>query len=137
MQAVLIAMTILGCDDSVTQCSYIATVDKRWETVATCDAETERQLRLHANASYPTVIAVCEPPKSETRPQAKVAIAPAPSPEAAPRPKPAEGIGSFVARIARQVRSHLPSGEAVKPALAKPVHFVTAGYSWAAARLTN
>ena len=34
MQAVLIAMTILGCDDSVSQCNYVATVDKRWETVA-------------------------------------------------------------------------------------------------------
>ena len=137
MQAVLIAMTILGCDDSVTQCSYIATVDKRWETVATCDAEAERQLRLHANASYPTVIAVCEPPKSEALPETKVTNAPPPSPGPVEQPKPAEGIGGFVAHVAHQVRSHLPSGEAIKPALAKPVHFVTAGYSWAVARLTN
>ena len=137
MQAVLIAMTILGCDDSVTQCSYIATVDKRWETVATCDAETERQLRLHANASYPTVVAVCEPPKSGALPEMTAANATPPSPAPAEQPTPAEGIGGFVARVAHQVRSHLPSGEAIEPALAKPVHFVTASYSWAVARLTN
>lgn len=137
MQAVLIAMTILGCDDSVTQCSYIATVDKRWETVSTCDAETERQLMLYANASYPTVIAVCEPPKSGASPETKVTNAAPPPPEPSERQEPEDGIGGFVARITHQVRAHLPSGEAIKPALTKPVHLVTAGYSWAVARLGN
>ena len=68
MQAVLIAMTILGCNDSVTQCNYVATVGKHFETVAMCDADSERQLKHYSNISYPTVIAVCEPPHPRCRP---------------------------------------------------------------------
>lgn len=34
MQVVLVAMTILGCNDSVTQCNYLTTVEQKWQTVA-------------------------------------------------------------------------------------------------------
>jgi hypothetical protein len=135
MQAVLIAMTILGCDDSVSQCNYVATVDKHWETVVACDAEAEQRLKNYANASYPTVIAVCEAPKS------LAAAEPAkPAPSAPTAPEVAEqqdGIGAFVDNIAGRVRANLPSGQDVKNTLAKPLHFVSASYSWAAARFTD
>ncbi|MBY4630854.1 hypothetical protein [Rhizobium croatiense] len=134
MQAVLIAMTILGCDDSVTQCSYVATVDKRWETVAACDAEAERRLKAYANVSYPSVIAVCEAPKA-------VAAAEPPKPAPIPAPEPVEEpvgkLANFAENIAGQVRAHLPSGRDVKETLSKPVHFVSASYSWVVTRIAD
>jgi hypothetical protein len=39
--------------------------------------------------------------------------------------------------IAGRVRANLPSGQDVKNSLAKPLHFVSASYSWAAARFTD
>ncbi|MGO7322145.1 hypothetical protein ACCS95_26675 [Rhizobium ruizarguesonis] len=140
MQAVLIAMTILGCDDSISQCNYVATVDKRWETVAACDAEAERRLKTYVNVNYPSVIAVCEAPK---------AIAAAEPPESAPVPvaasevavaapeEPAGRIAGFAEGIAGQVRAHLPSGKSVRDTLTKPVHFVSASYSWVVTRLAD
>lgn len=135
MQAVLIAMTILGCDDSVSQCNYVATVDKHWETVVACDAEAEQRLKTYANASYPTVIAVCEAPKSLA---AAEPPKPAPQPAAAPDVvEQRDGLGGFVDNIAGRVRANLPSGQEVKNTLVKPLHFVSASYSWAAARFTD
>ncbi|RUM25463.1 hypothetical protein EFQ99_11960 [Rhizobium vallis] len=142
MQAVLIAMTILGCDDSVSQCNYVATVDKRWETVAACDAEAERRLKTYANVSYPSVIAVCEAPKALAAAEPpKPAPLPAATPEVATAvPEPAEEPGrlaSFAENIAGQVRAHIPSGRDVKETLSKPVHFVSASYSWVVTRLND
>lgn len=62
MQAALIIMTILGCDDSATQCHYVEMLDKRWETVEACDAEAEARLSRYNNISYPVVVAVCQTP---------------------------------------------------------------------------
>jgi hypothetical protein len=142
MQAVLIAMTILGCDDSVSQCSYVATVDKRWETVAACDAEAERRLKAYANVSYPSVIAVCEAPKAlaAAEPPKPAALSAATPEVATVAPEPAEEPGrfaSFAENIAGQVRAHLPSGSDVKETLSKPVHFVSASYSWVVTRLND
>ena len=136
MQAVLIAMTILGCDDSVSQCRYVATVDKRWETVAACDAEAERRLKTYANVSYPSVIAVCEAPKAVA-----AAEPPKPAPVPPALPEAAEqhpqGLLGFADDIAGRVRDHLPTGRSVKDTLAKPVHFVSASYSWVVTRLAD
>ncbi|MBY3334368.1 hypothetical protein HFO32_02145 [Rhizobium leguminosarum] len=139
MQAVLIAMTILGCDDSISQCNYVATVDKRWETVTACDAEAERRLKTYANVNYPSVIAVCEAPKAIAAAEPRK---PAPVPAAAPEvaiaaPQPAGRIAGFAEGIAGQVRAHLPSGRSVKDTLTKPVHFVSASYSWVVTRLAD
>ncbi|MBY5520236.1 hypothetical protein [Rhizobium leguminosarum] len=139
MQAVLIAMTILGCDDSISQCNYVATVDKRWETVAACDAEAERRLKTYANVNYPSVIAVCEAPKAVAAAEPpKPARVPAAAPEVAvAAPQPAGRIAGFAEGIAGQVRAHLPSGRSVKDTLTKPVHFVSASYSWVVTRLAD
>jgi hypothetical protein len=134
MQAVLIAMTILGCNDSVTQCNYVATVEKHFETVAMCDADSERQLKHYTSISYPTVIAVCEPPHP---PEPKVvAAAPAPAP-AVTEETPQTGVSGLASRMAAEVRTHLPSGHSMKSALATPVHFVSGSYSWVVRRLSN
>ncbi|ANL46892.1 hypothetical protein AMC82_CH02239 [Rhizobium phaseoli] len=138
MQAVLIAMTILGCDDSVSQCSYVATVDKRWETVAACDAEAERRLKAYANVSYPSVIAVCEAPKALAAAEPpKSAPVPASIPAPEPVEEPVGKLASFAENIAGQVRAHLPSGQDVKETLSKPVHFVSASYSWVVTRIAD
>ncbi|MGR9175954.1 hypothetical protein ACU8OR_10415 [Rhizobium leguminosarum] len=140
MQAVLIAMTILGCDDSISQCNYVATVDKRWETVAACDAEAERRLKTYVNVNYPSVIAVCEAPKAIAAAESpKPSPVPAAAPEvavAAPE-EPAGRIAGFAEGIAGQVRAHLPSGKSVRDTLTKPVHFVSASYSWVVTRLAD
>ena len=60
MKTALIIMTILGCDDSVSQCHYISTVPGTWETVAVCDAESQNELPKFSNANYPVVVAMCE-----------------------------------------------------------------------------
>ncbi|GGE07498.1 MULTISPECIES: hypothetical protein [Rhizobium] len=136
MQAVLIAMTILGCDDSISQCNYLATVDKRWETVAACDAEAERRLKTYVNVNYPSVIAVCEAPKTVA---AAEPPKPAPAPPAvveATEQRP-QGLLGFADNIAQQVRDHLPSGKSVKDTLTKPVHFVSTSYSWVVTRLAD
>ncbi|MBX4867929.1 hypothetical protein HJA87_29815 [Rhizobium bangladeshense] len=139
MQAVLIAMTILGCDDSVSQCSYVATVDKRWETVAACDAEAERRLKAFANVSYPSVIAVCEAPRALAAAEPpKPAPLPAAAADTVPAaPEKSTGIAGFAENIAGQVRAHLPTGKDVKETLSKPVHFVSASYSWVVTRLND
>jgi hypothetical protein len=136
MQAVLIAMTILGCNDSVTQCNYVATVEKHWQTVAMCDAESEKQLRQYTSISYPTVIAVCEPPHPPLPAEPKIAEA---SPTAPVESKESveTGVSGFASRMAAEVRTHLPSGHSMKSALATPVHFVSGSYSWVIRRLGN
>ncbi|MBX4996650.1 hypothetical protein [Rhizobium lentis] len=140
MQAVLIAMTILGCDDSVNQCRYVATVDKRWETVAACDAEAERRLKAYANVSYPSVIAVCEAPKALAAEPPKPAPLPAATAETAPVARAEEPLGrlaGFAENIAGQIRAHLPPGKDVKETLSNPVHFVSDSYSWVVTRLND
>ena len=60
MKAALIVMTIMGCDDSATQCHYIDTVDRSWQTVALCDAQAETYINRHQDKNYPVIVAVCE-----------------------------------------------------------------------------
>jgi hypothetical protein len=62
MQTALIIMTILGCDDSATQCHYVEMLDERWATIQECDAHSEDRLRGYANIDYPVVVAVCQTP---------------------------------------------------------------------------
>ena len=63
MNAALIVMTILGCNDSGTDCHYIATAQERWPTVAMCDAVSEDHLPTYANQPYPVLISVCQDPE--------------------------------------------------------------------------
>jgi hypothetical protein len=140
MQAILIAMTILGCDDSVTQCTYLASPEKRWESVAQCDAESEKRLKAFSNVHYPTVIAVCQPfhIAQKTEPPKTAKPQPATPPVMSdPQPQPSHGIAGFTSRAIEQARQMLPSRDSIKNVLVKPVHFVSDGYSWVAKRMTN
>jgi hypothetical protein len=63
MQSALILMTILGCDDTATQCHYVEMLDERWTNIQSCDADAEQQLAGYANIPYPVVVAVCQSPE--------------------------------------------------------------------------
>jgi len=62
MQAALIIMAILGCDDTATQCHYVELREERWATVQACDAVSEDRLKRYSNLDYPVVVAVCQTP---------------------------------------------------------------------------
>lgn len=134
MQTAFILMTILGCDDSATDCHHIATLDKRWSSVQLCDAVSEKQLGAYSNANYPVVIAVCQAPEI-------VAAAPAPSPDVTQAAAPIEEAssnerdGTMAQRAMDRVKSILPSKEGMLRIVNGPVHVVEDGYSWFARRL--
>lgn len=142
MNSALIVMTILGCNDSATDCRYISTVDQRWPTVAMCDAVSEDRLPSYANQPYPVIIAVCQNPddaietatQSQTPPvrdQASEPIAAAPEPNSEVSEKQKEGLAS---RAIQRVRNVLPTTEGVKTLVTTPVRLVEGGYSWVAKR---
>lgn len=54
MKAALIVMTILGCDDNVTQCHYISTVNGDWPSIAQCDTESQKELPRSPTGTTPS-----------------------------------------------------------------------------------
>jgi hypothetical protein len=151
MNAALIVMTILGCNDSGTDCHYIATAAERWPTVAMCDSVSEEHLPNYVNQPYPVLIAVCQNP--QTAGVAEAAIQPAPVSESRPaepgntgpaaaEPAPAqagedvtpEEAETLAGRAIQRVRNVLPTTEGVKTLIVKPVRLVEDGYSWVARR---
>ncbi len=143
MKAALIVMTIMGCDDSATQCHYIDTVDRSWQTVALCDAQAETYINRHQNANYPVIVAVCE--TSGDRMTAEVT-------EPALDPKPAETATSTEAPVpveteqARQglaartlafVKKAIPDAASLKAAVTTPVRYAEGGYSWVVKRFAD
>ncbi len=135
MRTALVLMTILGCDDSATDCSYIATIQQRWQTIEQCNAVSERELGRFVNVSYPVVIAVCQDPTiTEAKaPEAPKQAAPA-TQTATPAEKRAEEQ-SLARRAIDKVESILPTSEGMKNLVRKPVTMVQDGYSWVAKRL--
>jgi hypothetical protein len=155
MKTAIVIMSILGCDDSATQCHYIETVNQRWASIDACDASSEARLNALSVLDYPMVVAVCE-----TEPGGELAMVqpePAPAstatnpeerPEAAGQlvPKvvvpmistmdamraPNSGLG---ARVLRRFRSVLPDTADLQAVINRPVHVVSDGYSWVARRL--
>ncbi|UXS01550.1 hypothetical protein [Agrobacterium tumefaciens] len=138
MKTALVLMTILGCDDSATQCNYIATSQQRWTSIELCDAVSEKELESYANAPYPVVVAVCQTP-DETAPQTAGNQAPA-QPDAGQAPPPAAEVSeqqqeeSLTRKAITRVSKILPSTEGVKHILGTPVRMVENSYSWIAKR---
>jgi hypothetical protein len=136
MKTALVLMTILGCDDSATDCRHIATLQQRWTSVELCDSVSENELGKYANAPYPVIVAVCQTPEAPPeqtagadvaqQPQANVAVDPAEIPEE-----------TVTQRAISRVRKILPSTEGVKTVLGKPVRMVEDSYSWIAKRFTK
>ncbi len=161
MQAALIIMTILGCDDTATQCHFVEMLDERWATVQACDAQSEDKLKTYSNLDYPVVVAVCQTPgDSGLSEVAGEPVAPPPAPSTAtaqvappssdvPVPKvdipvaataePAESAATatdsgFAARVLQRFKDALPEAEDLKALVSEPVHVVTDSYSWVARR---
>lgn len=136
MRTALVLMTILGCDDSATDCQHIATLQQRWTSIELCDADSEKNLGQFANASYPVIVAVCqtpEEPKSETAgTEAQTPDASVAAPGLAPQEEQ-----TLTQKAITRVRRILPSTEGVKEVLGKPVRMVEESYSWIARRLSN
>lgn len=127
-------MTILGCDDSVTDCRHVATLQQRWTSIELCDAESEKQLGNFANASYPVVVAVCQTPEA---PQSDVAKAENQTPDASTPPLEPQEEQTLTQRAITRVRNILPSTEGVREVLGTPVRIVENSYSWIARRFSK
>lgn len=137
MKTALVLMTILGCDDSATECNYIATSQQRWTSIELCDAVSEKELESYANAPYPVVVAVCQTPE-ETAPQTAGNTTPdASQPQqqaTAPEATEQQQEESLTRKAITRVSRILPSTEGVKHILGTPVRMVENSYSWIAKR---
>jgi hypothetical protein len=149
MNAALIVMTILGCNDAGTDCHYIATEEQRWPTVALCDSVSEQHLPAYANRPYPVLIAVCQNPDEVAAatvvPQSRPAPPSVPEPAVttdgsqaasaeAPIPVSEDEKETLADRAIQRVKTVLPTTEGVKTVMTKPVRLVEDGYSWVARR---
>ncbi len=132
MQASLVIMTILGCNDSVSQCQYIATAEQRWVTVEKCNEDSEKALADYSNAKFPSIVAFCQKQTVE-KPQlttAQPAIAPTTPPAV-----PEQEKRSLAGRAIQTIKEVLPGKADIKMVLTTPLHVVTDTYAWAAKTL--
>ncbi|SOC38864.1 hypothetical protein SAMN05892877_105301 [Rhizobium subbaraonis] len=143
MKAALIVMTILGCDDSVTQCHYIDTVDTTWQTVALCDAQSEAQITRYQNSNYPVVVAVCETNGNQHNADAQEDVASSPDSQAASAPTPTLGTetpatdAGLASRTLTMLRQHLPDAPSLRETVAKPFRYAEDGYSWVVRKFSD
>ena len=139
MQIALIAMTILGCDDAVTQCHYIATAPKQYASVELCDAASQKELSRLGNVNYPSVVAVCE--KREAKAAEETAAAgPAPAPQrpvANALPVAQAQEPGLIAHAMTLVSGAGSSAASMGGAVVRwPTHVVSKSYSWLIERVT-
>ncbi|WP_432347856.1 hypothetical protein WMC41_09565 [Shinella yambaruensis] len=141
MKAALIVMTIMGCDDSATQCHYIDTVGRSWQTVALCDAQAETYINRHQDKNYPVIVAVCESagdritadiakPTPEEMPAGTKAEVPVPA-------ETAEARQGLATRALNFVKKAIPDKDALKAAVTTPVRYAEDGYSWVVKRFAD
>ncbi|CAK7256306.1 MULTISPECIES: hypothetical protein [unclassified Shinella] len=141
MKAALIVMTIMGCDDSATQCHYIDTVGRSWQTVALCDAQAETYINRHQDKNYPVIVAVCESagdritadiakPTPEEMPAGTKAEVPVPA-------ETAEARQGLATRALNFVKKAIPDKAALKAAVTTPVRYAEDGYSWVVKRFAD
>ncbi|MGD9481420.1 hypothetical protein [Shinella sp. G-2] len=158
MKAALIVMTIMGCDDSATQCHYIDTVDRSWQTVSLCDAQAETYINRHQDRNYPVIVAVCEsvgnrmtadiakPAPEATQAESKTAdskpveVAPSETMAEAEIPVPdatEEVKQGLAARTLNFVKKAIPDAASLKAAVTTPVRYAEDGYSWVVKRFAD
>jgi len=143
MKAALIIMTILGCDDSATQCHYISTVEGSWQTVALCDRESEKQLpKFSNNQNYPVIVAVCETSSNDLTamadPEPQPQLKPAPlETQAVPATTQTEAKPNLPRRALAFITGALPDTTQLRNVVTKPVHYVEDGYSWVARKFAK
>ena len=156
MISAMIVMTILGCDDSVSQCRYVSSVSGTWTTIEKCDAESQKQLPKFTNSNYPVIVAVCETsgtatadaraheaPAAGTLAASETAAVETPGPETAaaetaPTPDAdAQNPPGLPRRTLALIGGVLPDGTKLRQAVTWPIHSIGDGYSWIARKLTN
>jgi hypothetical protein len=144
MKAALIVMTILGCDDNVTQCHYISTVNGTWPSIAQCDTESQKELPRFSNRNYPVVVAVCETSGTDIVASTEPGQAPMAAPQtnaaaqqAPASPAPQEERPGLPKRALTWLSGAVPDREKMKAIVSAPVHYVEDGYSWVARRFGN
>lgn len=143
MRAAFVVMSILGCDDSGVQCHPVASVAQEWQTIASCDAASEKMLTKYRNVSYPTVVAVCQTAGSSALADSQTDevensfdIA---SRSATPVPPMAkkEDKPGLTARAIALVKYAIPTKKGIRSTLTIPVHFVAGTYSWVARKVAD
>lgn len=132
MQIALIAMTILGCDDAVTQCHYIATAPKQYASLELCDAASQKELSRVGNVNYPSVVAVCEKREAKVA-QETAAAKPAPAPQPVAQAEEPGLIAHAMTLVSGAGSSAASMGGAV---VRWPTHVVSKSYSWLIERVT-
>lgn len=164
MKTALIVMTILGCDDSATQCHYIDTVDSSWQSVALCDAQSETQMIRYQNSNYPVIAAVCETNSGQagggqtgggqtgggqqnadveddlSQPadnQANAATPPAAAAPEPPAPPTATQTAGIASRTLSMLKRNLPDPAAIGDTMAKPFRYAEDGYSWVVRKFSD
>ncbi|PLK71109.1 hypothetical protein C0V73_10875 [Rhizobium sp. TH135] len=138
MKTALIMMTILGCDDSVSQCEFVETPSERFVSIELCNAASEEVLGRYTNIGYPTAVAVCQMPPPEIT-EALAAQAPLQPGDSATSPavQPTEEQEKTLKdRAIDAVREVLPGKAAIKMIFEKPIHVVSESYSWVAKKIT-
>lgn len=138
MKTALIMMTILGCDDSVSQCEFVETPPERFVSIELCNAASEQVLGRYTNIAYPTAVAVCQmPPRDIT--DALAAEAPSQPGENATVSNitpTEEQQKTLKDRAVEAVREVLPGKAEIKMIFEKPIHVVSESYSWVAKKIT-
>ena len=143
MKAAFIVMSILGCDDSGAQCTPVAQVQEQFQTIAACDAASEKHLSRYTNVNRPMVVAVCQtantnaladsaedaPAEVET---ASRSLSSVPQP-----PQTNEQQRGITARAIQLMKDVIPSKKGVTDTVIYPVHVVTDTYSWVARKIAN
>lgn len=138
MKTALIAMTILGCDDAVNECKYVATATEHWVSVELCDAASERILEGYSNAGYPTVVAVCQKPAEQPATETvSTPVAPAVPPVQANAEPAEEEHKGLAARAVDRIREALPGTKGIRMVFETPLHVVSDSYAWVAKKISN
>lgn len=142
MKAAFIVMSILGCDDNGATCTPVAQVQEQWQTIAACDAASEKHLSRYVNVNHPMVVAVCQTANTNALADstedvdgfesASRSLAPVPQP-----PQDEERERGVTARAIQLVKNVLPTTDGLKDTVNYPVHVVTGTYSWVARKITH
>ena len=142
MKTAVIFITILGCDDKVSQCEFHASPPERFVSIALCDAASEKILERYGDIGYPTAVAVCQEPAAEPAPDVAVHAQPEASQPSNPVAATGEGTEShknktLAARAAERIRHVLPGTSDIKMIFETPIHVVSDSYSWVAKKITQ
>lgn len=136
MKVALIVMSILGCDDSGTQCTPIATASQRWTSIVACDAASERELEKFTAEKYPMIVAVCQSANADTIAEAgdEALSDDAEQPD---NPAETEAETGIARRAIKLVTNALPSTQGLKNVVEKPLHIVSDTYSWVVRKISD